>query len=86
MNIDPKFETLKMPNIRLDRPGENLSGIVIQFCNENGISIEPSPAYAPQSNGTAERLIQEHWTRARVMLMASSLPKFIWPEAVQHGN
>ncbi len=47
----------KLTNIRLDRAGENLSNIVKQFCFENGISIEPSPARAPQSNGAAERLV-----------------------------
>ncbi len=40
----------------------------------HGINLEPSPAYAKQSNSAAERLIQERWTRARVMLFACNLP------------
>ncbi len=81
-----QVRNFKMTNIRFHRAGESFSGIVVRFCNGNRSSIEPSPAYAPQNNGTAERLIEEHGTWARIMLMASSLPKLLWPEAVQHGN
>lgn len=54
--------------------------------NWNGIRMELSPAYAKQSNGDAERLIQEHWTRARVMLFAPNLTTHLWPEAMFHGS
>ena len=47
----------------LDGAGENTSGAVRDFCKHHGIGFEPSPSYMPQSNGAAERLIQEHWTR-----------------------
>ena len=76
----------RLTNIRMDRAGENLSNAVKEFCKHHGIGLEPSPAYAKQSNGAAERLIQEHWTRARVMLFASNLLNYLWPEAVTHGN
>lgn len=58
----------------------------MEFCRTFGISLEYSPAFAAQSNGTAERLIQEHWTRARVLLFASTLPTNLWAEAISHGN
>ncbi len=31
-------------------------------------------------------MIQEHWTRARVMLFTCNLPNNLWPEAVFYGN
>jgi len=76
----------RLSNIRMDRAGENLSNNVKIFCTQHGIGLEPSPAYAPQSNGAAERLIQEHWTRARVMLFGQNLPQTLWPEAILHAN
>ena len=73
-------------NIRLDRAGENSSDILIEFCKSHGIYLDYSPAYASESNGAAERLIQEHWMRARVLLFASQLPNNLWAEAIAHGN
>ena len=48
--------------------------------------LDYSPAYDSESNGAAERLIREQWTRARVLLKASNLPNFLWGEAISHGN
>lgn len=31
-------------------------------------------------------MIQEHWTRARVLLYACKLPFSLWSEAINHGN
>jgi len=76
----------RLTNIRLDGAGENLSNDVKFFCQKQGIRIEPSPPYAPQINGAAERLIQEHWTRARILLFASNLPNNLWPQAIQQCN
>ncbi len=76
----------RLTNIRLDRAGENLSTAEHEFCINHGIGSGQSPAYAKQSNSFAERLIQEHWTRARVMLFVSNLPKYLRPEAILHGN
>ncbi len=67
---------IKLTNIRLDRPGENFPNIIKEFCRENGICLEPSHAYAPQSNGAAEQLIQKHWIRARVLLISPNMPNF----------
>ncbi len=57
----------------MDHHRENLSKAVKEFCRNHGINLEASPAYAMEFNGAGERLIQEHWTRARVMLCASNL-------------
>jgi len=72
--------------IRLDRAGENKAEDVQSFARKFGIKLEYSPAYASESNGSAERLIQEHWTRARVLLFASDLSLDVWGEAISHAN
>ncbi len=84
--VELQMYGIKLTNIRLDRAGENLSNAVKEFCSNNGIHLEPSLAYSPQSNGCAERLVQEHWIRARILLFSSNLLKYLWPEAIYHAN
>lgn len=76
----------KVRMIRTDNARENIPKALHEFCTESGISIESSLPYAPESNGMAERLVQENWTRARVMMLATSLPAEIWDEALAHAN
>ena len=64
----------RIQSLRLDQARENVKGEVASFCRQQGIHLNPSPPYAPESNGTAERIVQEHWTRARVLMFASKLP------------
>ncbi len=45
--VELKMIGIKLTNIRLDRAGENLPNTVKEFCSDNGIHLEPSPAYAP---------------------------------------
>lgn len=80
----PQGRSVRM--IRADNARENLPQDFVQFCVKSGISIEPSPPYAPESNGTAERLVQEHWTRARVLMLSTNLPAELWDEAILHAN
>lgn len=70
----------------MDRSVENLSKAVRSFCLQNGVDLEPTATNCPQSNGAVERLIQEHWTRARVMMFASNMLNILFPEAIQHFN
>ena len=72
--------------IRWDNAGENVSNLVLQYCETNGIKVEPSPPYAPERNGAAERIVQEHWMRARVLMFSSELPAQLWGEALKHAN
>ena len=76
----------RIQKMRLDGAGENMSGTVEDFCTQHGIQLDPSPSHAHQSNGTAERLIQELWARTRVLLFASKLPATLWAEAMYHAN
>ena len=84
--IELQMYDTKLTNIRFDRAGENLPNTVKEFCSENGAHLEPSPAYAAQSNGCAEGVIQEHCTRARALLFSSNLSKYVWSEAILHAN
>ena len=68
----------RLLNIRLDNAGENTASTVKDFCNEHGITLEYSPPYAPQSNGIAERYMQELGMRARVLLFGPKLNNEVW--------
>lgn len=60
--------------IRTDNAQEDIPKALHDYCTANGISTEPSPSYAPERSGMAEGLPREHWTRARVMMLPTSLP------------
>lgn len=77
---------LSLQSIRLDGAGEHKGEIVTVLQRMHGINLEWSPPYAPQSNGRAERLMQELSLRARVMLTNTDLPDQLWAEAMHHGN
>lgn len=72
--------------ILADNTRENISKDIHEFCLSNGIKIEPSPAYTSESSGMVERLFQDHWTRGRVMMIATNLPAELWDEAVSHAS
>lgn len=76
----------RLLNIRLDRAGENKPEVLQEYCNQNGIRLEYSPAYAPQSNGIAKRFMQELGLRCRVLLHAANFDDMLWAEAMNHGN
>ena len=52
------------------------------FYSRKGIQIEPTVAYTPQQNGVAERFNRTVVEKVRSMLVESSIPKMMWPEAV----
>lgn len=77
----------RIKKIRLDNAGEmTRSSETKRFCSSSGIQLEPSPPYSPESNGVAERLVQEHWTRARVLMFGTNLPNTLWGEALTFAN
>ena len=79
-------ERYRIQTIRLDQARENVKGVVANFCKKEGIRINPSPDYAPERNGISERIVQEHWTRARILMIASKLPINLWGGALKHAN
>ena len=76
----------RMQRIRLDKAGEHIWHEIRSFASQHGILMEYSPAYAPQSNGSAERLLQELWKVARTFLSESGLNQNLWAEAISHAN
>ena len=76
----------RMLEVRLDKAGEHCSDLVTAFVRHNGLKMEYSPAYASQSNGASERLIQELWKVARTMLYEAKLDIKLWAEAISHAN
>lgn len=51
--------------------------------NKNGIRYETSAPYSPHQNGTAQRNWRTLFDMAQCMLIASDLPKTLWPYAVE---
>ena len=73
-------------NITLDLDEENLTSEIKYSYNKEGIKLELASQKAPQSSGAAERRIQEHWSRTRVLPFAAKLPNSLWQEAINHRN
>lgn len=72
--------------IRCDNGWENLPNELYQHCASKGMELKKSPAYAPQSNGLAERIVQDHWTRTRILLFSCAPPQQLAGEAIHHPN
>lgn len=86
MNHSERLTGEKLQAIRLDGAGEHKREMVSKLQAIEGVRLEFSPAYASQSNGKAERLVQELSIRARVMMMNTNVPESLWAEAMHHGN
>lgn len=56
---------------------------VSALCREHGTLWEPSAAYAPEQNGTAERSNRTVVEATRAILLHSGVPIVYWPEAMQ---
>lgn len=46
----------------------------MNFLTRTEFQIQPSPTYDPECNGIFERLVQEHWHTARVIIIATNIP------------
>lgn len=64
----------RIQRIRMDGVGDNMADELVYFCKKGNL-IKTSPSYGPESNGVAERLVQEQLTRARVPKFSTTLPK-----------
>ncbi|GJZ14313.1 retrovirus-related pol polyprotein from transposon TNT 1-94 [Tanacetum coccineum] len=67
---------------RIDNDTEFRNNILVNFCDERGISQNFSSPYAPEQNGVAERRNRNLIEVARTMLSGSVLLKQYWTEAV----
>jgi len=66
--------------------GEYLSKEFRTWCDDKGIIIETTAPYSPSQNGVAEHFNQTLIELSQAMIIACKLPKFIWPEAINHAT
>jgi hypothetical protein len=74
----------RIKTVRCDRGGEFMSKEIIQHQNQKGTVRELTVHDSPPQNGTAERGMRTRAERARALLLASGLPRFLWEEAMKH--
>lgn len=55
------------------------------YLQQNGISHVPGPPHSPQINGVAERTNRTIGNLIRCALVAASLPKSFWADALRHA-
>jgi hypothetical protein len=70
--------------VRSDRGGEFLSDQMVNHQNQRGTIRELTVHDSPPQNGVAERGMRTRAERARTLLIASGLPRFLWEEAMKH--
>jgi hypothetical protein len=71
---------------RSDRGGEFLSAQIINHQDQKGTVRELTVHDSPPQNGVAERGMRTRAERARALLIASGLPRFLWEEAMKHST
>ena len=71
--------------IRMDKGREYLTNEFLTWCANKGIIIETTAPYSPSQNGVAERFNRTLIELSRAMIIAHNVPKYIWPEAVNHA-
>nr|GEV06324.1 retrovirus-related Pol polyprotein from transposon TNT 1-94 [Tanacetum cinerariifolium] len=73
---------IKVKQLRTDNGTEFRNIILVNFCDEKGISQNFSSPYTPEQNGVAERKNKTLIEAARTMLLGSVFSKQYWTEAV----
>ncbi len=81
-----KEQDLKIKELRSDNGLEYFSNEFQNYLRQAGIERLTSVAYAPQSNGKAERLNRTLLDKARTMLATSGLNINIWGSAIFTAN
>lgn len=71
---------------RCDSAGKNISAELWLHSRRIGIDEKPSSGQLASKNGLVERLEQEKWTQARVMLFGSTIPPKTWADAPLQAN
>lgn len=72
--------------LRFDNGKELVNEKLKKWASAKGIEVETSAPYSPSQNGVAERFNRTLLELARAMLIAKSLPTFLWTEAVNHAT
>jgi Reverse transcriptase (RNA-dependent DNA polymerase)/gag-polypeptide of LTR copia-type len=72
--------------VRSDRGGEFQAHQLTQHQDQRGTIREFTVHDSPPQNGVAERGMRTRAERARALLLASGLPRFLWQEAMQHAT
>ncbi|GJQ97548.1 retrovirus-related pol polyprotein from transposon TNT 1-94 [Tanacetum coccineum] len=73
---------IKVKQLRTNNGTEFRNSILVNFCDEKGISQNFSSPYTPEQNGVAERKNRTLIEAARTMLSGSVFSKQYWTEAV----
>jgi hypothetical protein len=76
-------EGLHLHRIRCDGAGDFEP--LLEHGHAAGYEVVNSAPHTPQSNGIAERKVQEIKKVARCFMEQASLPAFLWPYAVSHA-
>ncbi|KAK8919425.1 hypothetical protein KSP39_PZI020937 [Platanthera zijinensis] len=77
---------LKIKRFRSDRGGEYTATGFRDFCASEGIILETTAPYSPQSNGIAERKNRTLTEMLNSMLLTAGMPNSFWGEAVLTAN
>ncbi|GJX28032.1 retrovirus-related pol polyprotein from transposon TNT 1-94 [Tanacetum coccineum] len=73
---------IRVKQLRTDNCTEFRNSILVNFCDEKGISQNFSSPYTPKQNGVAERKNRTLIEAARTMLSGSVFSKQYWTEAI----
>ncbi|GJR47544.1 retrovirus-related pol polyprotein from transposon TNT 1-94 [Tanacetum coccineum] len=79
---DENPNDIKVKQLRTDNGTEFRNNILLNFCDEKGISQNFSSPYIPKQNGVTERKNRTLIEAARTMLSGSVFLKQYWTEAV----
>ena len=69
----------------MDKEREYLTNEILTWCANKGVIIETTAPYSPSQNGVAEQFNRTLIELSQAMIIAHKLPKYIWPEAVNHA-
>ncbi|GKB01734.1 retrovirus-related pol polyprotein from transposon TNT 1-94 [Tanacetum coccineum] len=83
--VTPRVENqndIKVKQLRTNNGTEFRNSILVNFCDDKGISQNFSSPYTPEQNGVAEKKNKTLIEAARTMLFGSVFSKHCWTEAV----
>ncbi|GJX79537.1 retrovirus-related pol polyprotein from transposon TNT 1-94 [Tanacetum coccineum] len=81
-DVDVLDMTSSEQEILTDNGTKVINNILVNFCDEKGISKNFSSSYTPNQNGVAEKKNRTLIEAARIMLLGSVFSKQYWIEAV----